>query len=150
MKENKKSLIKSLISGFIVFGITVYGLFLIGSHGITEYNLFGKIRTGKMERTFSIEVTDDIELRYYREYGCTDATSYYLKIVNINDPEKFMQNNVKKSIVNHSGTDSVSDEVEYSYKYPYESTYGTDYQKVNVTFCKEEDNTYSAHLTMLY
>lgn len=150
MKENKKSLIKSLISGFIVFGIAVYGLFLIGSHGITEYNLFGKIRTGKMERTFSIEVTDDIELRYYREYGCTDKTSYYLKIVNINDPEKFMQNNVKKSIVNHSGTDSVSDEVEYSYKYPYESTYGTDYQEVNVTFCKEEDNTYSAHLTMLY
>lgn len=132
---NKKK-IKLLLGVIAVIG----GLFIIGegwSIFDIEYHFFGKKRTAEMEEMYGIEVTDDIHLKEYREFGWL-SFQYDLEIDKINSYTDFLQNNVKGSDIH------VFDDRNHRkyYIYTWHNT------EVYIDFFPQSDNTYMAVLSI--
>lgn len=139
MNKNKKKNI-SLLGVIAVFVAVIGGLFIIGegwSIFDIEYHFFNKKRTAEMEEMYGIEVTDDIHLKEYKEFGWL-SFQYDLTISQINSYDDFLQNNVKGSDIHAS--DDRGNRIAYTYTWQN--------NKVYIDFYPQRDNTYIATLSI--
>lgn len=141
MSENKKDTVKSIFGMIAVFVIAIGSLFIIGSgDDLGDWHYFGKKRTAQMEQLFGITVTDDISLERYSDTEILTQLDYFLDISNIDDCDKFMQNNVNGKIIEKVEDENANFPIQYLYEW--DSYYVTAY------FFEDNNGSYSATLRL--
>lgn len=141
MSENKKDTVKSIFGVIAVFVIAIGGLMIIGSGDeLGDWHYFGKKRTAQMEQMFGITVTDDINLKRYSDTEFLTQLSYYLDINNIDDCDKFMQNNVNGKIIKKVEDENANFPVQYLYEW--------DNYCIIAYFYENNNGSYSATLRL--
>ena len=120
----------------IVFVAIICGLWLLFD---SKYYFFGKQLTAEMEEMYGIKVTDNINLKEYKEFGWL-SFQYDLTINKINSYEDFLQNNIRSSDIPKPFYNQRPEKLYYSYTWKNNEVY--------IEFFPQSDNTYTAVLSI--
>lgn len=141
--ENQKkpfSVMNVIAIFFSVFiAIIILTMVMLGIQIKDTYHIFTKKRVAEMESKFGIIVDDNIKLKKYNAIHWLDSHCE-LFAENIDDPQSFMENNVRGEIISYEEYDG---KVYYRYKF---SRNGSEI-KHSVIFEKAENGKYNAIFT---